>query len=90
MDSLWGKRCKEEARKTGGALNGTGLNGTITVFLSLILTCICALLCGLFESARLAGSGWYLQMSLNSAVDSVMSCYHREAWERYRLFLLEY
>ena len=67
-----------------------GLEGTITVFLSLILTCICALLCGLFESARLAGSGWYLQMSLNSAVDSIMSCYHREAWERYRLFLLEY
>lgn len=30
--------------------------GEITVFLSLILTCICALMGGLFESARAAGS----------------------------------
>ena len=66
------------------------LEGGITVFLSLILTCICALLGGLFESARLAGCGWYLQMSLDSAVDSLLGGYNREAWERYRLFLLEY
>lgn len=31
--------------------------GELTVFLSLILTCICALMGGLFESARAAGSG---------------------------------
>ena len=66
------------------------LDGGITIFLSLTLTCICALLGGLFESARLAGCGWYTQMALNSSLDSLMSCYHREAWERYRLFLLEY
>lgn len=52
--------------------------GGITVFLSLILTCICALMGGLFESARAAGSGWYMQMALNSSLDSLMSCYHRE------------
>ena len=40
--------------------------GELTVFLSLILTCICALMGGLFESARAAGSGWYMQMALNS------------------------
>lgn len=68
----------------------SSLDGGITVFLSLILTCICALLGGLYESARLAGGGWYLQMALNSSLDSLMSCYHREAWEQYRLFLLEY
>lgn len=67
-----------------------GADGGITVFLSLILTCICALLGGLYESARLAGGGWYLQMALDSSLDSLMSTYHREAWEQYRLFLLEY
>ena len=63
--------------------------GEITVFLSLILTCICALMGGLFESARAAGSGWYMQMALNSSLDSLMSCYHREIWDKYRIFVLE-
>lgn len=66
------------------------LKGEITVFLSLILTCICALMSGLLESARAAGSGWYLQMALDSSVDSLMSQYHRDLWERYRLLLLEF
>lgn len=66
------------------------MDGQITVFLSLILTCICALLGGLFASARLAGCGWYTQMALNSSLDSLMSNYHREAWEQYRIFFLEY
>lgn len=65
-------------------------SGEITVFLSLTLTCICALLCGLLESVRVAGSGWYLQMALNSSLDSLMSKYHREVWENYHLLLLEY
>lgn len=67
-----------------------GLNGEITVFLSLILTCICALMCGLLESARVAGSGWYLQMAVNSSLDSLMSQYHRDIWEEYHLLLLEF
>lgn len=66
------------------------LAGGITVFLSLILTCICALLGGLFESARVAGCGWYMQTALDSSLDSLMSFYHREVWEQYRLFLLEF
>ena len=65
------------------------VSGAITVFLSLILTCICALMGGLFESARAAGSGWYVQMALNSSLDSLMSCYHREIWDQYRIFVLE-
>ena len=64
-------------------------DGAITVFLSLILTCICALMGGLFESARTAGCGWYVQMALNSSLDSLMSCYHREIWDQYRIFVLE-
>ena len=64
--------------------------GEITVFLSLTLTCICALMCGLLESVRVAGSGWYLQMSMNSSLDSLMSKYHRKIWEDYHLLLLEF
>ena len=63
--------------------------GELTVFLSLILTCICALMGGLCESARAAGSGWYMQMALKSSLDSLMSCYHREIWDKYRIFVLE-
>lgn len=70
-------------------MSGTAKGG-ITVFLSLILTCVCALAGGLFESARTAGSGWYMQMALNSSLDSLMSLYHRDAFEAYRLFLLEF
>ena len=69
---------------------GEKKSGEITVFLSLILTCICALMCGLLESARLAGSGWYLQMAADSALDSLLSKYHREVWENYHLLLLEF
>ena len=65
-------------------------SGQITVFLSLVLLCVCSLVCGLVESARTAGAGWYLKLAADSAMDSVFSGYHREAWEQYRLFLLEY
>mgnify|MGYP000858737044 CR=1 FL=1 len=63
--------------------------GEITVFFSLILLCICSLMCGLLESARTAGVRWYVKMAADSAIDSVFSEYHREAWDTYRLFLLE-
>lgn len=77
-------------RHTGQHTESEGYaNGSITVFLSLILTCICALMGGLFESARIAGSGWYMQMALNSTLDSLMSCYHRDIWDQYRIFVLE-
>ena len=65
-------------------------DGSITVFLSLTLTCICALMGGLFESARTAGTGWYMQMALDSSLDSLMSKYHRDVWEQYRIFALEF
>ena len=37
-------------------------SGQITVFLSLVMLCVCSLVCGLVESARTAGAGWYLKM----------------------------
>ena len=61
----------------------------MTVFLSMILICIVSLMCTLLQSARMAGSGWYLQTALNSSLYSLMSKYHREAWETYHIFLLE-
>ena len=54
-------------------------SGQITVFLSLVLLCVCSLVCGLVESARTAGAGWYLKLAADSAMDSVFSGYHREA-----------
>ena len=52
-------------------------SGQITVFLSLVMLCVCSLVCGLVESARTAGAGWYLKMAADSAMDSVFSGYHR-------------
>lgn len=64
-------------------------SGQITVFLSLALLCILSLMCGLIESARTAGARYYLKLAADSAMDSVFSGYHREVWDKYRLFLLE-
>ncbi len=61
-------------------------DGSITVFLCLTLTCIMALIGGLYESARAAGCGFYMQMALDSALDSAAACYHRGLWDRYRVF----
>ena len=65
------------------------MQASVTVFLSMILICIVSLMCTLLQSARMAGSGWYLQTALNSSLDSLMSKYHREAWEQYHILLLE-
>lgn len=62
----------------------------ITVFISLIMMCLFTLLCVLVESARTAGARWYLQMSVNSAMDSIFSQYHRPLWDSYRLLFAEY
>ncbi|WP_367566356.1 DUF5702 domain-containing protein [Lacrimispora sp.] len=64
-------------------------SGQITVFFSLVLMCIFSLMCGLLESARTAGSRYYLKMAADSAMDSLFSQYHKEVWNQYRLFLLE-
>ncbi|WP_124068344.1 DUF5702 domain-containing protein [Clostridium sp. E02] len=63
--------------------------GHITVFLSLTLLCIFSLMCGLIESARTAGTRFYLKLAADSAMDSVFSNYHRGAFDQYRIFLLD-
>lgn len=64
--------------------------GYMSVFFSLSVLCICALLFAMVESARMAGARCYLQMAVNSSIDSVFSQYHRELWEQYRLLFVEY
>lgn len=66
------------------------LKGQVTVFISLTMMCVFALLCCLLESARTSGARWYLQMAASSAMDSVFSQYHRPLWDRYRLLFAEY
>ena len=63
--------------------------GSITVFLSLILVCISALIFALLESARTAGVRYYLQTAADAAMDSLYSNFHKELWENYRLILYE-
>ena len=65
-------------------------SGQVTVFLSLILICVCGLICGLLESARTAGARCYLQTAAGSSMDSLFSQYHRKLWEEYRIFGLEH
>lgn len=62
----------------------------ITVWLSMVMMCVFALICVLTESARTAGARWYLQMAVSSAMDSVFSGYHRQLWDDYRLLFAEY
>ncbi len=65
-------------------------SGEITVFLSMCLLCISALLCVMLESARTAGSRYYLQVAAGRALDTLFSRYHRRLWDEYRIFALEY
>ena len=65
-------------------------DGAVTIFLSLILVCVSALLCGLVESARTAGVRFYLQTAADSCLDSVFSEYNNALWDKYRLLLRDY
>lgn len=67
-----------------------GIKGEVTIFISMVMMCVFALLCGLLESARTAGARWYLQTAASSALDSVFSQYHRQLWDTYRLLFAEY
>lgn len=64
--------------------------GSITIFLSLSLLCIFALICVMVEQARLAGSRYYFQVAVNASLDTLFSQYHRELWTRYRILGLPY
>lgn len=71
-------------------MNTKRVKGQVTIFISMVMMCVFALLCGLLESARTAGARWYLQTASSSALDSVFSQYHRQMWDSYRLLFAEY
>ncbi len=64
---------------------GMNKRGEITVFLSLCILCVFALLAVMAESVRMAGSRYYFQTAVGGALDSLFSCYHRKLWEEYRV-----
>lgn len=61
--------------------------GEITVFLSMCLLSVAALLCVMLESARTAGSKYYFQTAVNSGLDTLFSRYHRQLWMSIRFWL---
>lgn len=61
----------------------------ITVWLALSLAVITGLFLALLESAHTASGAYYLDLCARSAADSLLADYHRDLWERYRIFGLE-
>lgn len=64
-------------------------NGSITVFLSLSLTIMIALICTTIENVRMNGLSTYLDMAADSALDSLFALYDRQLMEKYGLLLLD-
>ncbi|MDF2844984.1 MAG: hypothetical protein K0R00_3410 [Herbinix sp.] len=61
-------------------------NGSITVFLSLILILVLALLCTIIEGARVTTARVFAERSLATAMDSVLADYYGPLWEEYHVF----
>ncbi len=61
-------------------------NGSITVFLSLILILVLALLCTIIEGARVATARVFADRTLATAMDSVLADYYGPLWEEYHVF----
>lgn len=60
--------------------------GTITVFLSLILILILSLICSIIEGARVSTAKIFAERSLTSAMDSVLAQYYGPLWDEYHTF----
>ncbi len=61
-------------------------NGSITVFLSLILILVLALLCTIIEGARVATARVFADRALAASMDSVLADYYGPLWEEYHVF----
>lgn len=59
---------------------------SITVYLTLILLLVVAILCTVVESARIKGARGIGKSALTASVDSFYSLYQRELYDTYRLF----
>lgn len=65
------------------------VQGSITVFMSLILILLLSILCTTLESARVFGVKSMIATSCDAAGFSVFSQYNNKLLEEYELFLLE-
>lgn len=63
--------------------------GSITVFLSLILLLILSLLFTIIEGARISTAKVYAERALTTAMDSVLAGYYGPLWREYHLFGLD-
>lgn len=63
-------------------------NGSITVFLSLSLTIMLALIFTTIENARVSGLNTQLDLAADSAMDSLFALYDRQLMEKYGLLFL--
>jgi len=61
-------------------------DGTITVFLSLILILILSLLCTIIEGARVNIAKVSAERAMTTAMDSVMAEYYGPLWNEYHIF----
>lgn len=59
--------------------------GEITIFLSLTLILISAVICVLIETARTAACGLYFQTAVRSGLESCFGEFYRPLWEEYQL-----
>lgn len=59
---------------------------SITVYLTLILLLVVAILCTVVESARINGARGIGKSALTASVDSFYSLYQRELYDAYRIF----
>lgn len=62
------------------------MNGTITVFFSLILLLILSLIFTIIEGARVSTAKVWAERSLTTAMDSVLAEYYGPLWEEYHIF----
>lgn len=62
---------------------------SITVFLALSFGLICALLMTMLEGVQTECNRLRVQLSLNTALESLFGGYHRGLWEDYRLLAVE-
>lgn len=65
------------------------LKGSVTLFLSLLLAVILGVFQVLFQSLRIAGGRVQAEAGVEEGLYSVFSGYHRELFDRYRVFFLD-
>ena len=61
-------------------------NGSITIYLSLVLCLIISILFSITELSRMRLNRLYLQVATNASIDSMLSLYDKKLWEYYRIY----